>query len=110
MKRFAAALLAAVLSLPGVWGGYGGMKSVQADTCGGPLVNLKNLKEDATYLPTEQMKTDLFAVIGVNKQFLTFNISKMKMTKADIENAEKALESYESLTQVQKSFVEEERV
>lgn len=74
----------------------------------GPLVNLKNLKEDATYLPTEQMKTDLFAVIEVNKQFLTFNISKM--TKDDIENVEKALETYESLTQNQKSYFDADRV
>lgn len=73
-----------------------------------PLVNLKNLKEDATYLPTEKMKTDLFAVIDVNKQFLTFNISKM--TKDDIENVEKALKAYETLTQDQKAYFDTDRV
>lgn len=73
-----------------------------------PLINLKNLKEKNTYLPTEQMKIDLFAVINVNKQFLTFNISKM--TQDDIENVKQALEAYESLTQEQKSYVEEKRV
>lgn len=36
-KRFAAFMLAAAVSLSGIWSGYGNMDAVQADTCGGLL-------------------------------------------------------------------------
>lgn len=72
------------------------------------LAGLVNLKEDSTYMPTTQMKTDLFAVINVNKQFLAFNISKM--TKEDVENVRNALDAYEDLTDEQKAYINSEKV
>lgn len=73
-----------------------------------PLTGLLNLKEDSTYLPTAQMKTDLFAVIQVNQQLLTFNISKM--TKNDAENVQKALDAYAGLTDGQKAYIDAAKI
>lgn len=69
------------------------------------LAGLKHLEKGSTYLPTEQMKEDLFAAIDTNKLFLTFNISKM--TSADLENVDKALQAYEALTDEQKTYMDQ---
>ena len=68
------------------------------------LAALTSLEEDSCYLPTTQMKTDLFAAINVNRQFLKFNISKM--TQADLENVAAALQAYEDLTADQKEYID----
>lgn len=51
------------------------------------LAGLTHLDPDRTYLPTAEMKTDLFAAIDVNKIFELFNISKM--TTGDLDNVQK---------------------
>lgn len=72
------------------------------------LAGLTNLDETRTYMPTAEMKTDLFAAINVNKNFELFNISKM--TKADIDNVQKALDAYEALSDEQKTYIETAKV
>lgn len=72
------------------------------------LAGLTNLDETRTYMPTAEMKTDLFAAINVNKIFELFNISKM--TKADIDNVQKALDAYEALSDEQKTYIETAKV
>ena len=72
------------------------------------LSGLTGLKKEATYMPTEQMKEDLFAAIDVNKLFLVFNISKM--TVKDIPAVESALEAYRKLTDEQKTYIDSKMV
>ena len=72
------------------------------------LANLIYLDKDRTYMPTEEMKTDLFAAIDVNKILNTFNISKM--TSGDLENVQKALDAYEALTDEQKTYLDSSKM
>lgn len=72
------------------------------------LAGLTHLDEERTYLPTAEMKTDLFAAINVNKIFELFNISKM--TTADIDNVQKALDAYDALSDEQKTYIESARL
>ena len=72
------------------------------------LAGLTHLDEERTYLPTAEMKTDLFAAINVNKIFELFNISKM--TTADIDNVQKALDAYDALSDEQKTYIDSARL
>lgn len=72
------------------------------------LAGLTHLDEERTYLPTDEMKTDLFAAINVNKIFELFNISKM--TTADIDNVQKALDAYDALSDEQKTYIDSARL
>lgn len=72
------------------------------------LAGLTHLDPDRTYLPTAEMKTDLFAAIDVNKIFELFNISKM--TTGDLDNVQKALDAYDALTDEQKTYIDSKKV
>lgn len=72
------------------------------------LAGLTHLDEERTYMPTAEMKTDLFAAINVNKIFDLFNISKM--TTADIDNVQKALDAYDALSDEQKTYIDSARL
>lgn len=72
------------------------------------LAGLTHLDEERTYLPTAEMKTDLFAAINVNKIFDLFNISKM--TTADIDNVQKAIDAYDALSDEQKTYIDSARL
>lgn len=73
-----------------------------------PLANLTSLDEEQTYLPTGCSKTDLFAAIAVNRNMEEFSVSNM--TSADLNAVEKALESYEKLTEEQKTYIDKGKV
>ena len=72
------------------------------------LAGLTHLDEERTYLPTAEMKTDLFAAINVNKIFDLFNISRM--TTADIDNVQKAIDAYDALSDEQKTYIDSARL
>lgn len=72
------------------------------------LAGLTHLDPDRTYLPTAEMKTDLFAAIDVNKIFELFNISKM--TTGDLDNVQKALDAYDALSDEQKTYIDSKKV
>lgn len=72
------------------------------------LAGLTHLDEGRTYLPTAEMKTDLFAAINVNKIFDLFNISRM--TTADIDNVQKAIDAYDALSDEQKTYIDSARL
>lgn len=73
-----------------------------------PLANLTSLDEEQTYLPAGCSKTDLFAAIAVNRNMEEFSVSNM--TSADLNAVEKALESYEKLTEEQKTYIDKGKV
>lgn len=73
-----------------------------------PLANLTSLDEEQTYLPAGYSKTDLFAAIAVNRNMEEFSVSNM--TSADLNAVEKALESYEKLTEEQKTYIDKGKV
>lgn len=73
-----------------------------------PLVALTKLQKDATTLPDNSKKEDLFAAIEVNKKLELFNISRM--TEADLTNVQAALDAYDALTAEQKTYMETARV
>lgn len=73
-----------------------------------PLANLTSLDEEQTYLPAGCSKTDLFAAIAVNRNMEEFSVSNM--TAADFNAVEKALESYEKLTDEQKTYIDSGKV
>lgn len=73
-----------------------------------PLANLTSLHEEQTYLPAGCSKTDLFAAIAVNRNMEEFSVSNM--TSADLNAVEKALESYEKLTEEQKTYIDKGKV
>lgn len=72
------------------------------------LAGLTHLDEERTYMPTAEMKTDLFAAINVNKIFDLFNISRM--TTADIDNVQKAIDAYDALSDEQKTYIDSARL
>lgn len=73
-----------------------------------PLANLTSLDEEQTYLPAGCSKKDLFAAIAVNRNMEEFSVSNM--TAADFNAVEKALESYEKLTDEQKTYIDSGKV
>lgn len=73
-----------------------------------PLANLTSLDEEQTYLPTGYSKEDLFAAIAVNRNMEEFSVSNM--TAADFNAVDKALESYEKLTDEQKTYIDSGKV
>ena len=93
-----------------------GMKSLEQLNLSGnkgitdytPLANLTNLVKENTTLPDNSKKDDLFAAIEVNRLFELFNISRM--TEDDLENVRIALEAYDALSQVQKTYFDENRI
>lgn len=93
-----------------------GMKELQTLNLSGnsgitdirPLANLLKLDKESTVLPDDSKKDDLFAAIEVNKLFSLFNISKM--TEADLNNVQNALDAYDALTDEQKTYIDEKRV
>lgn len=71
-----------------------------------PLAALTDLDESMTFLPvSDAVKTDLFAAIEVNRAFEMINISRM--TEDDLEDAQSALDSFDSLTSEQKTYIDE---
>lgn len=72
------------------------------------LAGLTHLDEERTYMPTAEMKADLFAAINVNKIFDLFNISRM--TTADIDNVQKAIDAYDALSDEQKTYIDSARL
>lgn len=73
-----------------------------------PLANLTSLDEEQTYLPAGCSKEDLFAAIAVNRNMEEFSVSNM--TAADFNAVDKALESYEKLTDEQKTYIDSGKV
>lgn len=73
-----------------------------------PLANLTSLDEEQTYLPAGCSKKDLFAAIAVNRNMEEFSVSNM--TAADFNAVDKALESYEKLTDEQKTYIDSGKV
>ena len=73
-----------------------------------PLANLTSLDEEQTYLPSGCSKADLFAAIAVNRNMEEFSVSNM--TAADFNAVEKALDSYEKLTDEQKTYIDSGKI
>ena len=73
-----------------------------------PLANLTSLDKEQTYLPSGCSKEDLFAAIAVNRNMEEFSVSNM--TAADFNAVEKALDSYEKLTDEQKTYIDSGKV
>ena len=73
-----------------------------------PLANLTSLDEEQTYLPSGCSKADFFAAIAVNRNMEEFSVSNM--TAADFNAVEKALDSYEKLTDEQKTYIDSGKI
>ena len=73
-----------------------------------PLAELTSLDKEMTYLPDNSKKEDLFAAIEVNKYIDEFSISNM--SAADLKTVQKALDTYEKLTDEQKTYIDEQKI
>ena len=73
-----------------------------------PLAELTSLDKEMTYLPDNSKKDDLFAAIEVNKCIDEFSISNM--SAADLKIVQKALDTYDKLTEEQKTYIDEKKI